>query len=199
MTPFGIFASTEPNAGDEAGYFAIYSIHIGGEEAYRVLLGHRRDAVRPCRFDSLGGGFRPFEINTASRAGLRKIEVREAIAGARIGEIRGLKLYLDGPNQIVGLHSPASLVRRITRRVLRGHPGRFIFRRAIDRREVGWIESPPSFRGPWPIRIREDRRRSPRAAPTLVWQGRMDASDLDLRPFLAAAVVLHSDRGVESG
>jgi hypothetical protein len=196
MSAFAIISVTDPDDRAEAGHAASYIIHVGGDEAYRGLLGCRQGTILPCRFESLAAGFLPFEINQTSKVGLRKIEVREAFAGARIGEIRGLKLYFDGPNQIVGLHDPTSHVRGIIRRVLRGHPDRFIFRRAIDRNEIGWIESPPTDRDAWPMRILKGFERSPRAEQTLVWQGRMDAPDLDLRPFLATAVVLHSDRAL---
>lgn len=195
MTDFVISCLIDPAGQDAEGYTATYIIRIGGDEVYQAHLYRRPGAVLPSRFETRAAGFLPFEIYQTSKVGLRKIDVREAFAGARIGEIRGLKLYFDGPNQIVGLHDPAALARRLVRRALRDRPDRFIFQRAIDRAAIGWIETPPSTQGLWPLRILKGFKQSMGAEETVVWQGQLDGPDPDFRPFIAVAVILHSDHG----
>lgn len=199
MIDFNISSTIDQAVQDIADYSATYVIRVGGEEVYRASLCRRQNTVRSSRFETSVAGFLPFEINQTSQVGLRKIDVREAFAGVRIGEIRGPKLYFDGPNQIVGLHDPAPLLQRVLRQTLRGCPACFVFRRAIDRSAIGWIGVSPSAPNPWPIGIFRDLKRSLREKESLVWQGQVTASDLDLRPFVAAAVVLHSDCGYGGG
>lgn len=199
MTDFTISCRQDPDAPDGADSIVIYNIRVGGDDAYRTWLCRRPGEIRSSRFETLAAGFRPFEINQASLAGLRRINIREAFAGPRIGEMRGLRLYFDGPNQVVDLHDPATPVRRLARRVVRGRPQRFIYRQAVDRGTIGGVEAPPSIHGGWLTRIVKGIDQSRLEKETLVWRGRLDNPDLDLRPFIAAAVVMHGDQGYGHG
>ncbi len=192
MTDFAIRCWFDPGVQDMADYTATYAVLVGGDEAYQGLLCRRQGVVLPSRFETLSAGHLPFDIYQTSSVGRRKIEVREAFAGVRIGEMRDLRLYFDGANQIVGLHDPATLGQRLARAALRRSPDQFIFRRAVDRGAIGWIATPPSAH-PWLAGIRKGFKRSIEATVTEVWQGQLDKPDLDLRPFIAAAVILHSD------
>ncbi len=195
MTDFTIYCSNDPDVQSVADYTATYGIRIGGDHVYRLDLYRRKGVVLSSRFETLAAGFLPFEINQTSGVGRRRIDVREAFAGAPIGVIRGLRLHFEGPNQIVGLHDPTPLARRIVRNALRGSPARFVFLRAVDRNAIGWIEAPPADRGPWPVRIVKGLRKPLAVEVATVWQGQLSATELDLRLFIAAAVLLHSDRG----
>ncbi len=195
MTDFTMHCRTDPDAQALTGYAVTYGICIYGDEAYQGHLLRQQGVVLPSRFESLAAGYRPFEINQTNRVGLRKVDVREAFAGERIGEIRGLKLYFDGPNQIVGLHDPTPFMQRLARNALNGSPDRFIFRRAVDRATIGWMEAPRSAGGIWPVRFIRNLKRSLADQDALVWRGQLNCPDLDFRPFLAIAAILHNDQG----
>ncbi len=195
MTDFTVHCRTEPDAQAWAGYFATYGIRIGGDDAYLGHLFRQQGEILPSRFETLAAGFRSFEVNQTHRVGLRKVEVREAFAGQCIGELRDLKLYFEGSNQIVGLHDPTPLFQRLARNAFNGRPERFIFRRAIDRSAIGWMETPRIEGGIWPVRLVRNPRPSRADQDAPVWQGQFNCPDLDGRLFIAAAVILHSDRG----
>ena len=199
MTDFTLHCRTDPDVRDLAGYAATYGIRVSGDEAYQGHLFRRQGLVQQSRFESLAAGYRPFEIHQTNWVGIRKIDVREAFAGERIGEIRGLKLYFDGPNQIVGLHDPTPMLQRLARNVLKGSPDRFVFRRAVDRAGIGWMEIPRTGSGVWPVRLIRNLKRSRVDQEAPVWQGQLSWLDLDFRPCLAAAVILHCDWGRPGG
>lgn len=194
MADFTIRTAGDPAAEDFADDSATYVIRVGGKDVYRVNLCRRQRTVLPSRFETCVAGIHSFEIEQTSTVGRRKIDVREGATGARIGELRGLKLYFDRPNQIVGLHDPTPQLQRLVGNALRGGPVRFIFRRAIDRLAIGWIDLPPANPLPWPGRILSRLKLLRQVAQNPFWQGQLTSTDLDFRPFAAMAVVLHSDR-----
>lgn len=195
MIEFSVSVAIDPPPADDLDHIATYVIHTGGHDIYRVLLRRDSGVIRPSCFVSLDPRCPAFEIEQTEWVGRRKIAVRTATRGVRIGEIRGRNLFFDGPNQVVGLHDPASPLKRVLRRALYALPDRFVFRRALDRSPVGGIEAPPSARGPWRLRMIRGLGRDPTAQGGIVWQGQLDCKGLDFRVFAAMAVVLHGDRG----
>ncbi len=194
MTDFTIHCAIDPELQEEDTCRVAYVILIGGDMVYQVQLGRRQGMVLPSRFGTQVAGFLSFDVSQTSTVGLRRIEVREAFAGVRIGEMRGLRLFFDRPNQVVGLYDPAPFARRLARQTLGAAPHRFVFQRAIDRAAVGWMEIPRRERDAWPVRLFRRLNRSPAVKDALVWQGQLSDPDLDCRPFIAAATILHSDQ-----
>ncbi len=195
MIEFNVSVAIDPSPAEDPDHDATYVIHAGGHDIYRVLLHRDSGTIRPSRFESLVPRCPAFDIEQTEWVGRRKIAVRNATSGARIGEIRGRNLFFDAPNQVVGLHDPALPLKRMLRRALHARPNRFIFRRAFDRSTIGGIEAPPSAQGPWPLRMVKALGLDPTAQFPMVWQGRLDCAGLDFRMFAAMAVVLHGDRG----
>ena len=195
MIAFSVSVVVDPPPADDPDHGVTYVIHTGGHDIYRVLLRRDSGTIRPSRFESLDPRCPAFEIEQTEWVGPRKIAVRTATRGVRIGEIRGRTLFFNDPNQVVGLHDPASPLKRMLRRALYTRPDRFVFRRAFDRSPVGGIEAPPSARGPWLLRMIKGLGRDPTAQGSIVWQGQLDCPGLDFRVFAAMAVVLHGDRG----